>query len=88
MHGEVALEVVGVGLREPRPSDDAGVVDEDVDASEPFDRRVDERLRAGRRGDVVRVGDRVATGGDDLGRDGRGRFGVRPVTAPSSRRDR
>ncbi len=48
VHGEVALEVVGVGLREARPPDDAGVVDQDVDASELLDRGVDERLRAGR----------------------------------------
>ena len=41
------------------------------------DRGVDERLRARRRGDVVGVGDRDAARGDDLGRDGRRRSGVR-----------
>ena len=71
MHGEVLREIVGVDFGQARPADDAGVVDQDVDAPELLDRGVDERLRAGRRGDVVRVGDRDAAGGDDLGGDGR-----------------
>ena len=49
-------QVVQVGVREPRPLDDAGVVDEDVEAPEPLDRRGDQRLRALGRGDVVLVG--------------------------------
>ncbi len=77
VHGEVPREVVGVGFRKARPSDDAGVVDQDVEASELLDRRVDERLCAGRRGHVAAVGDRDAAGGDDLGGDGGRRFGVR-----------
>ena len=49
VHGEVLREIVGVGFREARPADDAGVVDQDVDAPELLDRVVDERLRARRR---------------------------------------
>ena len=76
MHVEVAREVVGVGFGQAGPADDPGVVDEDVDAPEPFDRGIDERLRAGRIRDVVGVGNRNAIGIVDLGRDdGRG-FGV------------
>ena len=39
----MAGEVVLVGVRKARPPDDAGVVDEDVEASEPLDGRIDER---------------------------------------------
>ncbi len=79
MHGEVPLEVVGVRIGKGRPSDDAGVVDQDVEASEALDGRIDERLRAGSRGHVAVVGDRNSARGDDLGRDGRRRFGVRAI---------
>ena len=41
--GQVAGQVVGVGLGEAGPSDDAGVVDQDVEAPELLDGRVDER---------------------------------------------
>ena len=44
MDGEVTGEVLGVGLGKPGPSDDAGVVDQDVEASELLDGRIDERL--------------------------------------------
>ena len=44
VHGEVRGEIVGVGFGKARPADDAGVVDQDVDASELRDRGVDERL--------------------------------------------
>ncbi len=40
VHGEVPREIVRVGFGKARPSDDAGVVDQDVDASELLDRRI------------------------------------------------
>ena len=80
MHGEVLLEVVRIGVRKARPSDDAGVVDQDFEASEVLDRRTSEPLCACRRGDVVVVGKRDAGGGGDLGGDGRRRFGVHSLT--------
>ncbi len=80
VHGEMPREVVGVGLGEPRPPDDAGVVDQDVEASEALDRRVHERLGAGLGGDVAAVGDRDPAGGDDLVDDIGGRCGVGPDT--------
>ena len=42
VHGEVAGEVVLVGVRNPRPPDDAGVVDEDVEVSESLQGGFDE----------------------------------------------
>jgi len=42
VHREVRREVLLVGIREARPADDAGVVDQDVDAPEVPDRRIDE----------------------------------------------
>ena len=77
MHREVPREVVRVGLGKACPCDDARVVDQDVEAPELLDRRIDERLRAGNRGHVARVGDGRSASGDDLG-SGAGRwFGVR-----------
>ncbi len=66
MHGQVALEIVGVGIGESRPPDDAGVVDDDVDPSELDDCSVDERLTTGDRGHVAGFGDRDSTRPDDL----------------------
>ena len=76
MDGQVALEVVRVGFREARPSDDAGVVDQDVEASELLHRRIDERLCTCGCRYVAGVGDRGSASRDDLGGDGRRRFGV------------
>ena len=66
--GEVLLEVVHVGVGEAGPSDDAGVVDQDVEAPELLDGRIDERLRARGGGHVAVVGDGRPAGGDDLRR--------------------
>ena len=77
MHGEVLCQIVGVGFRKACPFDDAGVVDQGVDASEPLDRRIDERLGAGSRGHVTGVGDRSSAGSDDLSGDAGSRFGIR-----------
>ena len=79
MHSEVPLEILGVGFRKACPFDDAGVVDQDVDASEPLDRRIDERLGAGSRGHVTGVGDRSSAGSDDLSGDAGSRSGIRPL---------
>ena len=76
MHVEVSREVVRVGLRKAGPSDDAGIVDHDVEAPELLDRRIDERLCAGSVGHVAVVGDRSSASGDDLGGDGGRRCGV------------
>jgi hypothetical protein len=75
---QVPLEVVEVGLREPGPADDAGVVHHDVDAPEPLGRRVDQGLRPGGRGHVASVAHGGAAGGHDLGGHGGRRPGVLP----------
>ena len=80
MDCEVSLEVVGVDLGHAGPSDDARIVDKDVDAPELLDRGGDERLRSLGRSDVAGVGDGGAAGGGDLGYDrGRG-LGVGAVS--------
>ena len=56
-------------LIEHAVAQDAGVVDEDVEAPEGVDRRVDEVLGALPVGDVVGVGDRLAARCLDLGDD-------------------
>ncbi len=70
MDCEVIREIVGVGFGESGPADDAGVVDQDVDAPEPFDRPVDECPGSGLRRHVVAVGDGAPARLGDLGRDG------------------
>ena len=62
------------------PPDDAGVVDDHVEPSEPADGGVDECLGAGRLAHVVRVGDGRPAGGDDLRGHGRRRPRVRADT--------
>ena len=56
-----------------------GVVDEDVDAPEPLDRRVDQRLAPSTVATSLVSATAVAAGGDDLGGDGGRR---RPASAP------
>jgi hypothetical protein len=70
-------QIVGVGLGKPGPPDDAGVVDEDVEASELFDRRVDQGLGAFGCGHVTAVRGGGAACGGDLRHHGRGHVGVR-----------
>ena len=60
------LEVLRRELRERLVAQDAGVVDDDVDASEAVDRGLDDRLAALGRRDRVVVGDRLAAGRLDL----------------------
>jgi hypothetical protein len=57
-------EIVGVGFGETGPAHDAGVVDQNVDASEFSDRAIDDRARAGLGRDVVGVRDATDLRGD------------------------
>ena len=79
--GEVLRQVVRVGVGQPGPADDAGVVDEDVEPPELLDGGVDERLGA-RRPSATSLPSATAgpAGGDDLGHHGRRHAGVRAVT--------
>ena len=77
VHGEVAGEVVLVGVRKPGPPDDAGVVDEDVEASESLEGGFDECPRTRSGCHVAAVGNGSSAGGDDLLRDGGRDAGVR-----------
>ncbi len=79
MNGQVPREVVRVGRGETGPPDDAGVVDQGVEASVPPDRPVHERLCPGFGGHVMVVGHGLAASADDLG-GGRGsRLGISAV---------
>ncbi len=80
VHGQVPFEVVRIGVGQGRPSDDAGIVDHDVEASERPDRRSHERFRARDGRHVTAVGDGRPTRVDDLGGDAGGRAGVRSDT--------
>ena len=84
VHGEVALQVVGVGFGQARPSDVACVVDHDVDTSERLDRRIDEGLGPRRPDTSLVSADRLPSGVDDLGGDRGGRFVVVSVAFPSA----
>ena len=72
--GEVALQVhphdvVELGLRhvgEHAVAQDAGVVHEDVQVAKGVERGLHQPFRTGPVGDVVGVGDRLATEGADL----------------------
>lgn len=62
----MGVQLVQVGLGERGEPDDPRVVDDPVDAAEGLQGAVDDRLPAVRGGDVARIGDGRATGGDDL----------------------
>ena len=88
VYRKMLREVVGVGVGEPGPADDAGVVDEDVDPPEAFQRRADERIGAIDGRHVMAIGDRRAPERDDLPGDGLTRARCRRPLQPSIRRDR
>ena len=77
MHGEVAREVVPSASGKPAHLTMPALLITMSRPPELLDRRIDERLCAGRRGHVAVVGDRDSAGGDDLGGDGGRGFGVR-----------
>ena len=72
--GEVPLEVYSddgvelllAGIGEHPVADDARVVDQDVQATERVDRRLDQSLGLRPVGDVRAAGDGFASGGGDL----------------------
>jgi hypothetical protein len=66
VHREVGGDVLLVDLGRPAPPDDPGVVDEDVDAAEPLDRRLDQGARPLGAGDVGGVVDRRGAVGLDV----------------------
>ena len=78
-HDGVPLLLRHVG-EHPVPQD-AGIIDEDVEVTEGAHGLIDEALRTLPVRDVVVVGDRLATGGDDLVDDllGGRRVGASPV---------
>ena len=82
MDVEVGGQVRLIGVGDAGPSNDAGVVDEDVDPPEAFDGGVDEGLGSGARGHVADVGDGRPAGGDDLGRHGGRHISVGADTVP------
>ena len=57
-----SLEVDDAHAMEDAVAQDAGVVDDAVDAAEVVDRRLDDAFGAGRIGDAVAVGDGLAAG--------------------------
>ncbi len=79
MHREVLREVLLVGLGRAGPADDAGVVDQHVETAEVLERGFDQGLRPRCGGHVAVVGDRLATGGDDLTGHRVGDSGVRAL---------
>ena len=60
VHGEVLREIVGVDVGHARPADDAGVVDQDVDAPELLD-RARRRAPARRRRSATSLVSAIAT---------------------------
>ena len=70
VHAHDLVPVVLAEADEHAIAEDAGVVDDDVHVAEGPDRGIDDALGGIHPGDVVRVGDRLATALADLARHG------------------